>query len=590
MESHPPKPVFSLALGVVGHRPNRLPEAALAKVSGDIAAVLDAIVAVAGAVHDRYHEYFRADAPLLSLVDAIAEGADRMVAEAALARGFVLDAPLPFSVDEYENDFATEPPRHHYRALLAKARNVLELPGERVAHSQAYERVGMTILGLSDLMLAVWDGAPAAGKGGTTAMVMTAIHSGQQPIIYVDATGKSPPKVIWGGFDLLVAPLETFDGVPWRSLDAGLPVLVDELIRPPGEAAERQNLGRYFVERSYGRNWRVEFPLLMALAGVRAVSRADIASPDPEAGARRFAASAAKTGAGWTDVAAAYGWASAIGGRFSQTFRSAYVANFVLGALAVVAAATSLLADNKMPFALTEAVVIGLLIANTAIGRRRDWHRRWIEAREITERLRISACLWSLAVRPAAFQGEEPSWTGWYARAFVRQQGMRAGSLRQDGLVTARDMLTALLVSQGSYNEVTAKRMGRLEHRLERFGLSLFVATAASTLYHLIGEPVVHAILPAALDAGVVTTVLGASLPALATASYGIRVIGDLEGIAHRAERTRKALEGLRKAIEADALDLGLLRARARAMAEVMLGDVSSWRLAAESRGLAIPG
>ena len=39
-----------------------------------------------------------------------------------------------------------------------------------------------------------------------------------------------------------------------------------------------------------------------------------------------------------------------------------------------------------------------------------------------------------------------------------------------------------------------------------------------------------------------------------------------------------------------DPADFGLLRARARSGADIMLGDVSSWRLSAESRGLAIPG
>jgi hypothetical protein len=81
-----------------------------------------------------------------------------------------------------------------------------------------------------------------------------------------------------------------------------------------------------------------------------------------------------------------------------------------------------------------------------------------------------------------------------------------------------------------------------------------------------------------------------AGLPALATATYGIRVIGDFEGIARRSQRTHAVLSRLIASIERDPLDLELLRARARAAADAMLGDVSSWRLAAESRPLAIPG
>jgi hypothetical protein len=83
---------------------------------------------------------------------------------------------------------------------------------------------------------------------------------------------------------------------------------------------------------------------------------------------------------------------------------------------------------------------------------------------------------------------------------------------------------------------------------------------------------------------------LSVALPALATASYGVRMIGDLEGIARRSERTHTKLDQIIKAIEQDSDDISLLRARARAAADAMLGDVSSWRLSAESRRLAIPG
>ena len=78
----------------------------------------------------------------------------------------------------------------------------------------------------------------------------------------------------------------------------------------------------------------------------------------------------------------------------------------------------------------------------------------------------------------------------------------------------------------------------------------------------------------------------------LATATYGIRVIGDFEGIARRSERAHKSLQDQIKALSQNEVppDLDILRRRARAACEAMLGDVSSWRLAAESRGLAIPG
>jgi hypothetical protein len=91
-------------------------------------------------------------------------------------------------------------------------------------------------------------------------------------------------------------------------------------------------------------------------------------------------------------------------------------------------------------------------------------------------------------------------------------------------------------------------------------------------------------------DIGLTVAALTAGLPALATATYGIRVIGDFAGISRRSERTHHGLSRQAKALKDAAPNLRVARVRVRAAADVMLGDVAGWRLSAESRGLAIPG
>jgi hypothetical protein len=105
-DNQPPYPRLTLTFGVIGHRPNRLPKAADDPIKSQIERVITLIKHEVGVVHRRYEAYFSKDAPQLCLVSALAEGADRIVAEAALARGFVLDAPIPFLRDEYARDFA----------------------------------------------------------------------------------------------------------------------------------------------------------------------------------------------------------------------------------------------------------------------------------------------------------------------------------------------------------------------------------------------------------------------------------------------------------------------------------------------------
>jgi len=223
-----------------------------------------------------------------------------------------------------------------------------------------------------------------------------------------------------------------------------------------------------------------------------------------------------------------------------------------------------------------------------------------VEAREVAERLRIALPLWTLGLRPGAFPGEEATWTGWYVRAFARVQGLRSGDFSAPQFEAARAVLLSVLNDQCKYNANNAQRMGKLESHLEWTGLALFLFTLLVAADHFLTPILFHAssyvvagLLGLIGKQGLAHTVvvgLGAALPALATATYGIRVIGDFEGIHRRSERTHLALQELIKAVEEDPTDLALLRARARSAADIMLGDVSSWRLSAESRGLAIPG
>jgi len=605
----PPKPRLALTIGIIGHRPNRLPEAARDKVAADVAGVLDRLSAEAKFIHGVYEEFFTHDDPLLSLASALAEGADRMAAKTALERGWTLDVVLPFHPSVYRADFETPESNAAFDDLLRHARSVLELPGDRKDETHAYEAVGLNVLDQSDIVLAVWDRGPSGGGGGTTEMLEAAVRFGI-PIIHVDAKGEAPPHVLWSELSDFPAQVDAIDQLPVKNLDEGLKALIERLVQPPAPEAERHALKRYFRECLSTYRTSLQFPLLMAACGVRSMRQSDWQPLKPDVLADELLALGKSTPDGEKPsepafVALAYGWADAVGIRFAQVFRSAFVTNFLLASITVVAAALSLLFnhDKKYAFVSFELVFILIVLVTTFVGRWHGWHQRWFEPREVAERLRIARVLWTLGARPTSFSGREPVWTGWYARAIVREQGLRTGVFNEDTLSVARSTLLALLHDQCAYHRTTHARMEKLETRLEFIGLILFSATAltaaAFLLFVLGGCEIVK-------DEKVTfwATALAAGLPALATASYGIRVIGDFEGIARRSERTYKALKQLIEAIEHDALTLrqlitavkhdalalNRLRNRARSAAEVMLGDVSSWRVATESRTLNIPG
>ncbi len=621
MSQHPPKPPLALAVGVIGHRPNRLPEAARDRVAADIDAVLDGIAAAMVKAERDYGSVFAGPA-VLSLVDSLAEGADRIAARALVARRdkndgpltFALDAVLPFAREEFEKDFAEEPAREEFRSLIGHARAVLELPGSRDAEASAYEAAAYTVIDQADVVVAVWDGGPSHGRGGTTDTVEALARDGR-PLIIVDANGAAPPHLRWHGLDQTVVPTGRVHDMPAGDCTTGLPLLVDALLRPPAAPAEsggghhhhddeRAGLTRYFAERAPGFTLSIGFPLLMALAGIQRLSRRHVRPAAPAELAEREAALAPAAAEGPAaarpmTIANAFGWADFVGSRLAQTFRGAFILNFVFGALAVVCAAISIVRHDWKPvLVVIEILLIVTVVFNTGLGLRRQWHRRWFEGRELAERLRVALLLWMVGLRPAMPAGAEPTWTGWYARAVVRAQGLRHGRLDGDGLRAARAAVSGLIADQCAYHGVTAKRMHGLEHRVERAGLTCFVLTIVAALAYLAvklpdlgggGEGHGHG--ESLADSfGVVVAALTAGLPALATATYGIRVIGDFAGIGRRSERTRRGLDALIAEIDGEQPNLHHLRARVRKAAEVMLGDVAGWRLSAESRGLAIPG
>jgi len=641
MERYPPRPHLALAVGVIGHRPNRLPaeREKLTAITSEIAAVLAAIGREAVAAHNKYAEYFSDQQPVIAVVNALAEGADRLGARAVIALqqtaasdtgvDFQLDVPLPFSVDVYKEDFNTENSKSEFDALLTHARSVLVLPGERrragdsnqkatLRENRSYEDAGLTLLNQSDVIIAVWDGEAGAGRGGTHDLLDIAALSGT-PIIHIDAKGARPTRILWNGLDQFPSAPNAADDLPAEILGTALPGLIDKLLRPPESQGdiERLRLKSYYAKPLWPRNFGLAFPTLMALLGVRGWRHTDWRPPQPEALAADLVkfdrseppnAKLQQTSA----LAAAFGWADAWGVWLAQVFRSAFVMNFALAAFAVVVAATSLvwtdldefmaaaaklgsvvevtkeLAQHKLPFVLIELIFILSVVAVTRAGYRTSWHQRWIETREVAERLRMAFPLWALGLRPTTFPVEEPAWTGWYTRAIVRQQGMRPAALDGAGLRQARATLRSLLADQCSYHRSTEKRMEKMERRLELIGTVLFILTLlALTVFFF------SVLLDVPLRARISFAVTGiaAGFPALGTATFGIRIIGDFDGIARRSKRTYEVLQRIIDAIDAeDPPSLTALRARARAASDIMLGDVSSWRLAAESRTLAIPG
>lgn len=173
----------SRAVAVTGHRPNRL-HVGEKTVRRRLDAVLHAIRASG-----------RGGAPRWIAVSALAEGADRLFAHAALGLGFRLHAILPFPSAEYMQTFADRSQDADYRHLLAAAHERTELAGRLADAEAAYEAVGRATVAACDVLIAVWDGKGAAGRGGTPEIIDFALRQGK-PVIWIDAAQQRLPRLM----------------------------------------------------------------------------------------------------------------------------------------------------------------------------------------------------------------------------------------------------------------------------------------------------------------------------------------------------------------------------------------------------------
>jgi hypothetical protein len=131
-----------------------------------------------------------APGPLI-VISALAEGADRLVAERVLARpGTRLIVPLPLRREEYLRDFESEASKQHFSALLERADEVTELP-HQPSRGARYHAAGIYVLDHSDVLIAVWDGKPGRGASGTAEIVAEARRRGL-PMAWVRAGNRKP--------------------------------------------------------------------------------------------------------------------------------------------------------------------------------------------------------------------------------------------------------------------------------------------------------------------------------------------------------------------------------------------------------------
>jgi 8-oxo-dGTP pyrophosphatase MutT (NUDIX family) len=130
----------------------------------------------------KYQQWAHEHGQKMLVYSALATGADQLFVKTALELGIPVEVVIPCA--RYEEIFPTEEVRNEYQQLLEAAQQVHQLPSHECS-DVAYLAAGQWIVDRSGLLIVVWNGYPAAGKGGTADVVHYARSVGL-PFVHVN--------------------------------------------------------------------------------------------------------------------------------------------------------------------------------------------------------------------------------------------------------------------------------------------------------------------------------------------------------------------------------------------------------------------
>ena len=396
----PPPVPFVLAVGVTGHRADVLPGGQRADAARRAFATSLERIEQSGRelAAMRSATASRRRPPRLRFVSPIADGADQIAAEVALELGWELQAILPFERARLSRQpRQSRRPRAVRRAARAGRPACSSCRATATTALDAYVMTGRATVAHCDMLIAVWDGLPPRGRGGTGEVVQLALTRGTA-IIHVPLAPGGDTRILWSAFDPTVVTVADDPGVA-RPLERA------RRRRAAARAADAaaRRAGAAIPPRASSPSGcgafapAIEYPLLLTRRRRPPIPRARLHRPNMPK--RRSATNGARYRAGCAEahnisapidlLEEAYSWADRLATHFAQTYRSGHIFNFVLGGFAVCLGLAAFMAPHlKFEEAAFELLITFAIILNAQIGTRQQWHRRWLDYRQLAERLR----------------------------------------------------------------------------------------------------------------------------------------------------------------------------------------------------------
>jgi SMODS and SLOG-associating 2TM effector domain 1 len=371
---------FRVRIGVTGHRDLEENEPLVDVLRGRIRAIQDELP-LAG---EEWRVAARHPLVRLAVVSQLAKGADRLVVrevfQEAIARGQEarLEVILPMSREAYadKQEFSAES-KHEFKALLELAAWKYEPKhGDGPRDDRPYEAAGRQMLARCDVLIALWDGEPSGGPGGTAETLLEAAWHGR-PCVWIQTPDGSN---VYDNFTT-----DSLSGQDFYDAVESAAGLVRPKVGPGEPAFEDERVHRERLATDLRRPLQESFRRLDRFNGEHL-----------SAGFERHVAQELKPedveDVSW--LAASFSRATEVADRAQWRFEWFAYPILVLGPFAALLLSLNVveLFDHhpglKTFLEWVEAVCLAAALLLFWWVRHREYHGRWLSARVLAERLR----------------------------------------------------------------------------------------------------------------------------------------------------------------------------------------------------------
>ena len=240
-----------------------------------------------------------------------------------------------------------------------------------------------------------------------------------------------------------------------------------------------------------------------------------------------------------------------------------------------------------------QAVCFLLIIILSRLGKRKHWHRKFLDYRMLAEMLRQMKYLGpsGLVIRGlniSAYSSDvNVSWVNWYFRAVVREAGLPNLNLSAADLARWADTTVGeILRGQVEYHRSNASAMQRIASRLERFGLRVYyigiaiMILRAAVFYFATADT--HAVLTEIQKSYLtkVFNMLSMVTPLFSSLAFGLSAQEGFASLQRRSEDMLLRLSSMEKQMNRRKTeDFNAFVALSQALTGLMLSEFSDWNM-----------